>query len=91
MTGRRPRKQYWNEPTLGTWESSYLPEIVLGLVVLSGGLLLLAFLGPATPLWYVAAALAVCGLGFGASAECPLSQDAVEVKPGSKVNTSASA
>ena len=27
------RKQYWNEPTLGTWEASYLPEIVRGLIV----------------------------------------------------------
>lgn len=29
------RKQYWNEPTLGTWESSYLPEILLGLALTS--------------------------------------------------------
>jgi EmrB/QacA subfamily drug resistance transporter len=40
--------------------------VVLGLVVLSAGLVLLSFLGPATPLAYVAGALAVCGLGFGA-------------------------
>ena len=29
------RKQYWNEPTLGPWEASYLPEILLGLAVTS--------------------------------------------------------
>ena len=39
---------------------------VLGLLVLTGGILLLSRLGPATPLWHVAGAMAVCGLGFGA-------------------------
>ena len=40
--------------------------IVLGLLFLAGGLCLLSFIGPTTPLWEVAAGLAVCGLGFGA-------------------------
>ena len=40
--------------------------IVLGLVTLAAGLGLLALIGPATPLWFIALALAVCGLGFGA-------------------------
>jgi NADH-quinone oxidoreductase subunit I len=30
-----PRKTYWNEPTLGTWEASYLPEVLRGLLVTS--------------------------------------------------------
>jgi MFS family permease len=38
---------------------------VIGLAVLSLGLLLQSHLGPATPLWQVAGALAVCGLGAG--------------------------
>ena len=29
------RKQYWNEPTLGPWEASYLPEVLLGLALTS--------------------------------------------------------
>jgi EmrB/QacA subfamily drug resistance transporter len=40
--------------------------IVLGLLALAAGLVLLSFVGPQTPLWRVAAGLAVCGLGFGA-------------------------
>jgi EmrB/QacA subfamily drug resistance transporter len=40
--------------------------IVGGLAILTGGLLLLARMGDATALWKVAAALCVCGLGFGA-------------------------
>jgi NADH-quinone oxidoreductase subunit I len=30
------RKVYWNEPTLNTWESAYLPEILRGLAITSG-------------------------------------------------------
>ena len=35
---RKPylRKVYWNEPTQGTWEASYLPEILRGLAITSG-------------------------------------------------------
>ena len=33
MTPRRPRKQYWNEPTLGLWEKLYIFEIVRGLLL----------------------------------------------------------
>ena len=33
-----PRKRYWNEPTLTLWERAYLPEIVRGLAITSGGL-----------------------------------------------------
>mgnify|MGYP001003733214 CR=1 FL=1 len=28
MNPRPPRKQYWNEPVQGGWESAYLPEIL---------------------------------------------------------------
>jgi NADH-quinone oxidoreductase subunit I len=27
------RKQYWNEPSMGTWEKLYLPEILRGLFI----------------------------------------------------------
>ena len=30
---RKPRKQYWNEPTLGLWERLYIFEIVRGLSI----------------------------------------------------------
>ncbi len=30
------RKQYWNEPTMSTWERSYLPEILRGLSITGG-------------------------------------------------------
>jgi EmrB/QacA subfamily drug resistance transporter len=40
--------------------------IVLGLLVLSAGLLGLSLVGPATPLAAVVLGLAVCGVGFGA-------------------------
>jgi NADH-quinone oxidoreductase subunit I len=33
VTERRPRKQYWNEPTLGLWEKAYIFEIVRGLSI----------------------------------------------------------
>ena len=36
MTPRRPRKQYWNEPTLGLWEKLYIFEIVRGLSITGG-------------------------------------------------------
>ena len=39
--------------------------VVLGLLVFTGGLLLLTRVGPATPLAEVALGLAVCGLGLG--------------------------
>ncbi len=39
--------------------------IVAGLSILTGALLLLSRLGEATPMWKIAAALSVCGLGFG--------------------------
>jgi NADH-quinone oxidoreductase subunit I len=29
------RKQYWNAPTMGTWEKLYLPEILRGLFITS--------------------------------------------------------
>ena len=29
------RKQYWNEPSMGTWEKLYLPEILRGLFITS--------------------------------------------------------
>src|SRR5512145_1939316 len=29
------RKQYWNEPVMGTWEKLYLPEILRGLFITS--------------------------------------------------------
>ena len=29
------RKQYWNEPVMGTWEKIYLPEILRGLFITS--------------------------------------------------------
>ncbi len=33
MTGRRVRKQYWNEPVLGLWERLYIFEIARGLSI----------------------------------------------------------
>ena len=33
MISRPPKKQYWNEPTLGLWERLYIFEIVRGLVI----------------------------------------------------------
>lgn len=39
---------------------------MLGMAILSGGLLLLSRLGPASPLWQVGLGLAICGLGTGA-------------------------
>ncbi|MCK9462198.1 MAG: 4Fe-4S binding protein [Proteobacteria bacterium] len=30
------RKSYWNRPTLGLWERSYLPEVLRGLAVTGG-------------------------------------------------------
>ncbi len=39
--------------------------VVVGLLLLTGGLLLLSGVGPATPWAYVVLAMAVCGLGFG--------------------------
>jgi NADH-quinone oxidoreductase subunit I len=35
MTVSYKRKAYWNEPTLNTWEKSYLPEIIRGLIITS--------------------------------------------------------
>lgn len=32
----KPRKRYWNEPTLSLWERAYLPEILRGLALTSG-------------------------------------------------------
>ena len=42
------------------------PPAVAGLAILSGGLVLLSRLAPATPLWKISVALGVCGLGLGA-------------------------
>jgi NADH-quinone oxidoreductase subunit I len=36
MTARPPRRKYWNEPKLGAWERSYLPEILRGLRITGG-------------------------------------------------------
>ncbi len=33
MSGRAPRKQYWNEPKLGLWERLYVLEIARGLAI----------------------------------------------------------
>jgi NADH-quinone oxidoreductase subunit I len=33
VSARPPRKQYWNEPTLGLWERLYIFEIVRGLII----------------------------------------------------------
>ena len=32
----KPRKRYWNAPTLSLWERAYLPEILRGLALTSG-------------------------------------------------------
>jgi NADH-quinone oxidoreductase subunit I len=36
MSARTPRRKYWNEPRLGAWERSYLPEILRGLKITGG-------------------------------------------------------
>ena len=38
MASRKPyvRRRYWNEPRLGAWERSYLPELVRGLRITGG-------------------------------------------------------
>ena len=36
VTSRKPRKQYWNEPTIGLWERLYILEIVRGLSITGG-------------------------------------------------------
>jgi NADH-quinone oxidoreductase subunit I len=36
VSTRKPRRKYWNEPRLGAWERSYLPEILRGLRITGG-------------------------------------------------------
>lgn len=36
QVARRVRKQYWNEPAMGTWERLYILEIVRGLAITGG-------------------------------------------------------